>query len=112
MLRFIDFSFIHPKSPFSTDEGETLYLEAVFSKPIFSICSLINLISLSMSLSWFFSISISDNLNSIIEDLFLSCKHKSDQISASCRTSIKRIEKFMRYDLIQIEQQRRRSAIE
>ncbi len=52
------------------------------------------------------------NWESIIEDLLLSCEQQSDQISASCRTSMKRIKRFMRQDLMQIEQQRRRSAIE
>ena len=52
------------------------------------------------------------NWESIITDLFLSCKQQRKQISASCRTSIKRIKRFMRKDLMQIEQQRRRSTIE
>ena len=52
------------------------------------------------------------NWEFIIEDLLLSCKQQSDQISASCRTSMERIKRFMRQDLMQIEQQRRRSAIE
>ena len=53
-----------------------------------------------------------ENWESVIADLFLSCEQQSNQISASCRTSMKRIKRFMRKDLMQIEQQRRRSTIE
>ena len=52
------------------------------------------------------------NWESVIADLFLSCEQQSNRMSASCRTSIKRIRRFMRKDLMQIEQQRRRSTIE
>jgi len=52
------------------------------------------------------------NWESLITDLFLSCEQQSNQISTSCRTSMKRIKRFMRKDLMQIEQQRRRSTIE
>jgi protoporphyrinogen oxidase len=49
---------------------------------------------------------------SLIKELISSCAQQSDQISTSCRTSIQRIERFMRNDLMTIEQQRRRSSIE
>ena len=49
---------------------------------------------------------------SLIKELVSSCAQQSDQIGTSCRTSIQRIERFMRNDLMTIEQQRRRSSIE
>ena len=52
------------------------------------------------------------NWESVIADLFSSCEQQNNQISASCRTSMKKIKRFMSKDLMQIEQQRRRSTIE
>ena len=52
------------------------------------------------------------NWELVIADLFLSCEQQSNQLSASCRSSMERIKRFMRKDLMQIEQQRRRSTIE
>ena len=52
------------------------------------------------------------NWESVVADLFSSCEQRSNQISASCRASMKRIEKFMSKDLMRIEQQRRRSTVE
>ena len=48
----------------------------------------------------------------LIEELLSSCAQQNDQIGTSCGTSIQRIERFMRNDLMTIEQQRRRSSIE
>jgi len=52
------------------------------------------------------------NWKSVVADLFSSCEQRSNQISASCRASMKRIERFMSKDLMRIEQQRRRSTVE